>query len=74
MEGCLIFMHPCLHRMENILRLRIAVLIIYIFMMQKRIKKFSSGKHRDYEPKVGDIIFAFLIGKATVKQRRYRGV
>lgn len=24
----------------------IAVLIIYIFMMQKRIKKFSSGKHR----------------------------
>lgn len=30
----------------NILRLRIAVLIIYIFMMQKRIKKFSSGKHR----------------------------
>ena len=37
---------PCLHRMENILRLRIAVLIIYIFMMQKRIKKFSSGKHR----------------------------
>ena len=31
---------------ENILRLRIVVLIIYIFMMQKRIKKFSSGKHR----------------------------
>lgn len=24
----------------------IAVLIIFIFMMQKRIKKFSSGKHR----------------------------
>ena len=46
MEGCLIFMHPCLHRMENILRLRIAVLIIYIFMMQKRIKKFSSGQLR----------------------------
>ena len=46
MEGCLIFMHPCLRRMENILRLQIAVLIIFIFMMQKRIKKFSSGKHR----------------------------